>query len=226
MPFAHAALHGDLAEIEIDQLAHDVEAEAEALGGVAQAAGLLEALEDHLELFGGNAGAAIGDADHDLATIAGRRRAHRRHAALVAAIFERIDAEIDQHAADLLGIAKERRQARLDLAAELDTAGRGPAVSMVSTRPTISWIAHSRRDSADEPGFEAAEIEHVVDEAVEIVDPGADHAEIVALIVVQIADQPLIHDGGEFADNGQRRAEFMRDIVDEVMGVSYIFASR
>src|SRR5882724_12869101 len=98
---AHRAFHRDLAEIEIGQLAHDAEAEAESLGGVAQPARLLEALEDHLELFGGNAGSAIADADDDLARVRGATRP-QPHAALLAAIFEGVDAEIDQHAADLL----------------------------------------------------------------------------------------------------------------------------
>ena len=71
---------------------------------------------------------------------------------------------------------------------------------------------------ADEAGLEAAEVEHVVDETVEIVDPRADHAQIVALLGVQLADQSLLHDGGEFLDHRQRRAELVRHVVDEVMG--------
>src|SRR5437762_1179640 len=69
--FAHLRLHADLAAVEFDELARDVESEARTLLAARGARARLRVLvEDVLHVFGGYADARVGDRDAHRAALA------------------------------------------------------------------------------------------------------------------------------------------------------------
>ena len=74
---------------------------------------------------------------------------------------------------------------------------------------------------ADQVGFQPARVEDAVDHLAQLIDAGEDDLQELRLLLVDVAGQAFGDDGGEFLDDGQRRAEIVAGVLDEaVVGVA------
>src|SRR5947209_20269019 len=99
---AHLGLDFDLAAVEFDELARDVESETRALLAARGArAGLRVLVEDVAEVFGGDADACVGDGDAHERTFA---RGADSDASALGRELQSVGDEVDEHAPELRAV--------------------------------------------------------------------------------------------------------------------------
>ena len=174
LPFLRLAFDGERAEIDADELARDVQTEAEpVLLPLLVVRDLVEAVEDQLDVLRRDAGAAVGDADGH---VAGLRIIARPYAdvAVLAGVFGGVGAEIDDDAADALGVGEDggKRVGNGERDRDLVCGGllleRGPDL-LDQARDRLFFPLH-----ADQVGFQPARVEDAVDHLAQLIDAGQD----------------------------------------------------
>jgi hypothetical protein len=216
--FAQGAGGPDVAAVLGDDGAADGEAEA----GAAHGAGvggvdLLEALEDLLELVGGDAAAVVLDFDEgflvgdvlgDQLDLAGDGRRRRRE-------LDGVGDEVDEHLEDAVGVGPDMNVAALDGEADVGLLGGG----VEELSGALEELGHGAGDGVELglAGADALEVEDVVDEADESVGVADGDVHHLAHFFGSGVEGAAAEQAEGGTERGERRAELVGDGGDELV---------
>ena len=214
---AQLALDPDFAEVQVDQLARDVEPEAKALGaGLDIALNLPKPLENRLHVLRRDARTVVRHPDHDLVPVR-IRPCPQLDLAAFRRELQRVDDQVDDHPPDLLRVAIDARQTVHRLNVQRDLADRGLALQRgpdaLENVPHGALLAGNPQNA----GLQFADVQHVVDHDRQVVHPVADDVEVFTLVGRHLTGQSVAHDRSKLLDHRERRAELVRDVVDKLV---------
>ena len=206
-------LDPDLAAVGLDEATHDRQPEAGAAVAGGGGAGAVEGLEDPFALGLWDARAAVDEAQHDAA--ADVASPHRDGVAVRVPVG--VLQQVGERALELRGVGADRRQVGVDR----DLEGVARKVEVVDRGPDDLLDRAPLRVGLGGVGFQAREVEQVVDQAREPARLDADGlGELAPLRVGQARRAQRL---GAGQDRGQRRAEIVRDRAQE-RGLDHVAA--
>ena len=146
--------------MQLDELAGEGEPEACALGPFA-GGGLLELLEDRLEVPGGDAGAGVGDGDLDLSVV---EAGGDVHPALARRELDRVGEEVEDDLADTTLVGRDADLRGLGGKRERDPASASAFGVHRDSAPQQVREGHLREVELHAAGLDLREVEDVVDQ--------------------------------------------------------------
>ena len=208
---AGTALYGERAFHQLDQIAGDEQADTGVAGR--RGAAVAERHEQAFELRRAHSGAVVGDRQGDVIV---RRAQAERHRVAGPAVADRVGRQLEQHlmqsgriGADGADIGRRRLQP------QRDAAGSGLRGAEIAHAAQRGGRIHRLLLHVERAGFEAGDVEQVVDHRQQVPAGGADAADAFALHVGQ---RPLgieLQHLGEAEDGVQRRAQLVAHAGDE-----------
>ena len=199
--------------MQLDEPLREREAEAGALALLDARLGLLELLEDPLVILGGDARAGVGDRDPHLAVECAARHvdgpARRRE-------LHGVREQVEDHLSDPALVAVDDVDVRNRRQRDLDAVLRRP-LAHHHDAALERLPQRERRDlELDLPGLDLGEVEDVVDQRQQVVGRGQDVVEVLRLLLVDVAEQPLAQHLREADDRVQRRPQLVRHVGEEL----------
>src|SRR2546423_380977 len=205
----------DLAAVEFDELARDVESEACALLAARGArAGLRVLVEDVAEVVGGDADARVRDGDAHERTFA---RGAQADAPAFGRELPRVGDEVDEHAAQLRAVGAELRQVFGHKLFERDTLLGGERLHLLAQLFDERAQADARRVKPHRAGFELGGVQKGVDELDEGLRVALHHLDHVLLFGRQLSEASGGEEVDDAADDRQGRTEVVRGEREELL---------
>src|SRR5919107_2768862 len=163
---ADFGLDADLAAVEFDELARDVEAEARALLAACGARARLRVLvEDVVEVFARDADARVGDRDAHEPALARRAEAD---APALRRELQGVRDEVDEDAAELRAVGPERRQVFGHVLFERNLLLARERLHLLAQLADEAAQLYGRRVQAHRARFELRGVEQVLDQLDEV----------------------------------------------------------
>src|SRR5919197_5906023 len=212
---ADLGLHLDLAAVEFDELARDVEAEPRPLLAARGARARLRVLvEDVAHVLRRDADARVGDGDAHRAALARGRDAD---APALGRELQGVRDEVDQHPAQLRTVGAQGGQVFGYLLFERDLLLGGERLHLLAQLVDQAAQAHRGRVQAHRAGLELGGVQQVVHQLDEVLRVALHHRDHVLLLRGELAQASRGEEVDDAADDRQGRAQVVRGEREELL---------
>src|SRR2546428_620832 len=209
----HFALHPQAAAVELDELSCQGETETGALAFARGVADLAELLEDRVLVLWRDADPGVGDRHLD-----GAVRGQRTHVdpAALGREFHGVGQQIQEHLLELALVGDDVLERLVDRQVEREPVAHG---SFAYQRERVL----ERHTEIERPGvqlhpsrLDLREVEDVVDQREQVAPRGQDDADVLGLLVVQLAEHAVVEHLREADDRVEGRAELVGHVGEEL----------